>query len=248
MKTGVAALVGGLLGVPGFLCFLVAFGTDYWLLASDDCEGFKQLRATTYTIAQTNSTEDSKVSDSSLSFLTLHHEGFFWHCLFQSDLTQHVLLAVLFTNQPRLKLCQRGYLFPLPVAVGPVPHYIYDATAVFRGFWTMLIILAIVANVTGGFLLVCAVPFISHKLYKAGGAFLITAACIFLVLVGLYILWKELVDVRQYILQERGRTCPGAHLETQYGWSFIVAVAGIPLMLLSGLLFYCIGRHIEGNL
>ncbi|KAI5624712.1 transmembrane protein 182 precursor, partial [Silurus asotus] len=116
---------------------------------------------------------------------------------------------------------------------------------VFRGFWTMLIILAIVASVTGGFLLVCAVPFISHKLYKAGGASLITAACLFLVLVGLYILWKELIDVRQYILQERGRTCPGAHLETQYGWSFIVAVAGIPLMLLSGLLFYCIGRHIE---
>lgn len=57
MKIGVAALVGGLLGVPGFLCFLLAFGTDYWLLASDDCGWFKQLRSTAYTVVQTNSTE-----------------------------------------------------------------------------------------------------------------------------------------------------------------------------------------------
>lgn len=56
MKIGVAALVGGLLGVPGFLCFLLAFGTDYWLLAHEDCV-FKQPRTTTYTVAQINSTE-----------------------------------------------------------------------------------------------------------------------------------------------------------------------------------------------
>ncbi|XP_058252339.1 transmembrane protein 182-like isoform X2 [Hemibagrus wyckioides] len=215
MKIGVAALVGGLLGVPGFLCFLLAFGTDYWLLASDDCGWFKQLRSTAYTVVQTNSTEASEVTNSSLSFLTLHHEGFFWRCLFQSDPSQHVLLAVLF---------------------------------IFRGFWTMIIVLAVVASVTGGFLIVCAVPFISHKLYRVGGAFLITAACLFLVLVGLFILWKELVDVRQYILQERGRICPDAHLEAQYGWSFIVAVAGIPLILLSGILFYCIGRHLQKHI
>lgn len=46
---------------------------------------------------------------------------------------------------------------------------------VFRGFWTVLIILGLVAALTGGFLLVCGVPFISHKLYKLGGAFLIAA-------------------------------------------------------------------------
>ncbi|XP_017330308.1 transmembrane protein 182 isoform X1 [Ictalurus punctatus] len=247
MKIGVAALVGGLLGVPGFLCFLLAFGTDYWLLAHEDCV-FKQPRTTTYSVAQINSTEASEVEDPNRSFLTLHHEGFFWRCLFQHDSTQHLLLAVLFTNQPRSKECIQGYLFPLPVAVGPVPHNIYDATAVFRGFWTVLIILAVVASVTGGFLLVCAVPFISQKLYRVGGAFLITAGCLFLVLVGLFILWKELVDVRQYILQERGRACPDAHLEAQYGWSFIVAVAGIPLILLSGLLFYCIGRYLQRDI
>uniref|UniRef100_A0A8B9L4Z2 Transmembrane protein 182 n=1 Tax=Astyanax mexicanus TaxID=7994 RepID=A0A8B9L4Z2_ASTMX len=177
--------------------------------------------------------------------LTLHHEGFFWRCLFRSDPSLHVVWAVLFTNQPRPKACTPGYLFPLPVAVGPVPHPIYDATAVFRGFWTMLIILAIAVSVTGGFLLVCAVPFFSHKLYRAGGTFFITAACLFLVLVGLFVLWKELVDVRRYVLQERGDGCPGAHLEAHYGWSFMVAVAGIPLVLLSGLLFFCVGKHIQ---
>lgn len=47
--------------------------------------------------------------------------------------------------------------------------------AVFRGFWTVLIILGLVSALTGGFFLVCGVPFISHRLYKLGGAFLIAA-------------------------------------------------------------------------
>lgn len=37
MRVGAAALAGGLFGVAGTLCFLLAFGTDYWLVASDDC-------------------------------------------------------------------------------------------------------------------------------------------------------------------------------------------------------------------
>lgn len=32
-------------------------------------------------------------------------------------------------NQPGSKVCVHGYLFPLPVALGPVPHPSYDATA-----------------------------------------------------------------------------------------------------------------------
>ncbi|MBN3279190.1 SL9A2 protein, partial [Polyodon spathula] len=45
---------------------------------------------------------------------------------------------------------------------------------VFRGFWTPFIVLAVTASLVGGFLLVCAVPFVSAKLYKLGGGFLIT--------------------------------------------------------------------------
>ncbi|XP_028816440.1 transmembrane protein 182-like isoform X2 [Denticeps clupeoides] len=225
MKTGVAALVGGIVGSIGVLCFLVAFGTDYWVLASDECGGHGRLGKTPNTsaaIVVTHASEDG--------FLTLHHEGFFWH-----------------SNQPESKTCIRGYLFPLPVAVGAVPHPKYDATAVFRGFWTVFIILALVASLVGGFLLVCAVPFTSPTLYKLGGIFLITAAFLFLTLVGLFVLWKELVDVRGYILQERGEGCPDAPLEVHYGWSFFLVVAGIPLSLLSGLLFYFTGRHLHGT-
>ena len=32
-------------------------------------------------------------------------------------------------NQPESKVCVHGYLFPLPVALGQVPHPIYDGTA-----------------------------------------------------------------------------------------------------------------------
>lgn len=50
MRVGAASLAGGIFGVLGTLCFLVAFATDYWLLASDNCE--------TYTI-QTTPTWDT---------------------------------------------------------------------------------------------------------------------------------------------------------------------------------------------
>lgn len=51
--------------------------------------------------------------------------------------------------------------------------------SVFRGFWTLLIILGLAAALAGGFLLVCGVPFISHKLCRLGGALLIAAGKIF---------------------------------------------------------------------
>ncbi|XP_076149047.1 transmembrane protein 182-like [Alosa pseudoharengus] len=277
MKTGVAALVGGIVGGLGVLCFLVAFGTDYWLLASDDCGSghYPTLPGTTTTTTAattttTTTTTPPNTTDAATAptvlvanatrtniseavalrsveevtaapSLTFHHEGFFWRCEFQAEASMHAILAVLFTNQPASKVCIHGYLFPLPVAVGPVPHPMYDTTAVFRGFWTVFIILALVAGLVGGFLLVCAVPFTSHKLYRLGGIFLITAACLFLVLVLLFVLWKELVDMRGYILQDRGLDCPDVQPVAHYGWSFMVAAAGIPLALLSGLLFFSIG-------
>ncbi|KPP63385.1 transmembrane protein 182-like [Scleropages formosus] len=249
MKAGVAALLAGVVGAIGVLCFLVAFGTDYWLLASDDCEGYEHLpRAVNSSlVGLANGSESEGVTwPSSSPSLTLHHEGFFWRCAFKGEASIHVVWAVLFTNQPAPKVCIRGYLFPLPVAVGPVPHPAYDATAVFRGFWTMLIVLAIGASLMGGFLLVCAVPFTSAKLYRWAGIFLLTAASLFLALVILFVLWKELVaDVRRYVLQERGEHCPNVHMEAHYGWSFIVAAAGMPLVFFSGLLFYFIALHIQ---
>jgi len=37
MRVGAATSSGGVFGLLGTLCFFIAFGTDYWLVASDDC-------------------------------------------------------------------------------------------------------------------------------------------------------------------------------------------------------------------
>uniref|UniRef100_A0A8P4G1T4 Transmembrane protein 182 n=1 Tax=Dicentrarchus labrax TaxID=13489 RepID=A0A8P4G1T4_DICLA len=176
MRVGAATLAAGIFGALGTLCFFLAFGTDYWLVASDNCGPYTWPTQKTLE-KDANGTESLLVEAVTASppSLTLHHEGFFWRCVFQVEPTAHAVLATLFTNQPESKVCVHGYLFPLPVALGQVPHPSYDATAVFRGFWTVLIILGLVAALTGAFLLVCGVPFISHKLYKLGGAFLIAA-------------------------------------------------------------------------
>lgn len=47
------------------------------------------------------------------------------------NLFHFILLHFIFhvANQPESKVCIHGYLFPLPVALGQVPHPSYDATA-----------------------------------------------------------------------------------------------------------------------
>ncbi|KAM9834019.1 transmembrane protein 182-like [Syngnathus typhle] len=246
MRVGAAALAGGIFGALGTICFFLAFGTDYWLVASDNCGPY-----TWPTIGETdaNRTELEFVKAVTISpaSLTLHHEGFFWRCVFQVESTANEVLATFFTNQPESKVCVHGYLFPLPIALGPVPHPSYDATAVFRGFWTVFMILALASALTGSFLLVCGIPFISHKLYKLGGAFLIISACLFLFVVLLFVLWMEVVDVERYILQERGETCIDMQVSLLYGLSFMVAAAGVPLQLLSGLIFMLVGRALLAN-
>ncbi|XP_049591904.1 transmembrane protein 182 [Syngnathus scovelli] len=246
MRVGAAALAGGIFGALGTICFFLAFGTDYWLVASDNCGPY-----TWPTIGETdaNGTELQFVNAVTISpaSLTLHHEGFFWRCVFQVESTANEVLATFFTNQPESKVCVHGYLFPLPVTFGPVPHPSYDATAVFRGFWTVFMILALASALTGSFLLVCGIPFISHKLYKLGGAFLIISACLFLFVVLLFVLWMEVVDVERYILQERGETCIDMQVSLLYGLSFMVAAAGVPLQLLSGLIFMLVGRALLAN-
>nr|XP_061792720.1 transmembrane protein 182-like [Nerophis lumbriciformis] len=246
MRVGAAALAGGIFGALGTICFFLAFGTDYWLVASDNCGPYIWPTVETTGEKDANGTELQFVTISPAS-LTLHHEGFFWRCVFQVEPTADAVLATFFTNQPESKVCVHGYLFPLPVALGPVPHPDYDAAAVLRGFWTVFIILALVSALTGSFLLVCGVPFISHKLYKLGGAFLIIAACLFLFVLLLFVLWMEVMDVKRYIVQERGETCTDIQVSVLYGLSFMVAVAGVPLELLSGLIFMLVGRAVLAN-
>lgn len=243
MKFGAAALSGGVLGILGTLCLFLAFATDYWLVAIDKCKQVDTLERT----HDDNGTEITVLVTAGPPTYTssLYHEGFFWRCVFKVELTAEPHLSTLFTNQPESKFCIHGYLFPLPVALGHVPDPVYDSTAVFRGFWTVLIILALLCALIGGFLLVCGVPFYSHKLYRVGGALLITAACLFLFVLLLYVMWMELVDVKRYVLQDKQNWCPGTDVQIHYGLSFMVAAAAVPLVLLSGTIFMCVARALN---
>ncbi|MEE6496477.1 hypothetical protein FKM82_002374 [Ascaphus truei] len=190
MKVGIAALIAGIVGGIGVLLFLIAFGTDYWLLATENCGNRDEL-----------STSAENVTDSGRSALTFHHEGFFWRCWFNGEDFQETIWNFWFTSQAHPKHCIPGYLFPMPIAQGPVPHPSYDATA--GGLLALLLIL--------------------------------------------FVMWKEFAaDLQKYILLERIQKClPDTHIHVYYGWSFMFAAAGTPLVLLSGLLFLFIGRSIR---
>lgn len=72
-------------------------------------------------------------------------------------------------------------------------------------------------------------------------------ACLFLFILLLYVLWMEVVDVKRYVLQERGEACPHAQVSVLYGLSFMVAAAGVPLELISGLVFMLVGRALHAS-
>lgn len=72
-------------------------------------------------------------------------------------------------------------------------------------------------------------------------------ACLFLFMLLLYVLWMELVDVERYVLQERMEACPSAQVSVLYGLSFMVAAAGVPLELVSGLVFMLVGRALHAS-
>lgn len=53
--------------------------------------------------------------------------------------------------------------------------------------------------------------------------------------------------MRRYVLQERGETCPRARVSVHYGPSFMAAGAGVPLELVSGLVFTLVGRALQAS-
>lgn len=73
-----------------------------------------------------------------LFLITCHMSPFLSHCFFYSicSFELYIIFALSsfffflhIANQPESKVCVHGYLFPLPVALGQVPHPSYDATA-----------------------------------------------------------------------------------------------------------------------
>lgn len=47
--------------------------------------------------------------------------------------------------------------------------------SVYRGFWSIFMLIGVAAVVLGGFAIICAAPFCSHRLYKAGGSLFLTS-------------------------------------------------------------------------
>uniref|UniRef100_A0A8C9Y877 Transmembrane protein 182 n=1 Tax=Sander lucioperca TaxID=283035 RepID=A0A8C9Y877_SANLU len=106
----------------------------------------------------------------STSDITLYHEGFFWRCSFGGSVGDDNLMWKLwFTNQPQSKVCMHAYLFPFPVSHQTHNATEYDSAIIYRGFWSIFMLIGVAAVVLGGFFIICAAPFASHRLYKAGG-------------------------------------------------------------------------------
>uniref|UniRef100_A0A8C3ALF9 Transmembrane protein 182 n=1 Tax=Cyclopterus lumpus TaxID=8103 RepID=A0A8C3ALF9_CYCLU len=146
MKLSVALFFAGLFGALAAVFILLSFGTDYWLLASESC------------------------ACSGTSGVTLYHEGFFWRCSFGGNVGDDNLMWKLwFTNQPHSKVCMHAYLFPFPVSHQTHNATEYETAIIYRGFWSIFMLIGVAAVVLGGFFIICAAPFASHRLYKAGG-------------------------------------------------------------------------------
>uniref|UniRef100_A0A3P9KMX2 Transmembrane protein 182 n=1 Tax=Oryzias latipes TaxID=8090 RepID=A0A3P9KMX2_ORYLA len=231
MKLSVALFFAGLFGALAAVFILFSFGTDYWLLASEGCH---------------SSPDKSYVEDHGKN-ITLYHEGFFWRCSFRSSVDEnHLITKLWFTNQPHLKECQPAYLFPFPVSYQTHNATEYDHAIIYRGFWSIFMLIGVAAVILGGFFIICAAPFASHRLYKAGGGFFLVSGLFLLCVVVMYVLWLQVLDVLEvYISRQRSSLCPGFQLSVSYGLSFMFAPVGIFFCLVAGLLFLLIGRTVR---
>ncbi|XP_067459994.1 transmembrane protein 182 [Thunnus thynnus] len=244
MKLNVALFFAGLFGALAAVFILLSFGTDYWLLASESCHsnpdgspGPGGVTIEPYDVVVQEGASD----------ITLYHEGFFWRCSFGGNAADDNLLWTLwFTNQPHSKVCIHAYLFPFPVSHQTHNSTEYDSAIIYRGFWSIFMLIGVAAVVLGGFFIICAAPFASHRLYKAGGGLFLASGLFLLCVVVMYVLWVEVLEVVDvYINHQRSAVCPNFKLSLNYGLSFMFAPVGIFFCLLAGLLFLLIGRTIQ---
>ncbi|XP_068185695.1 transmembrane protein 182 [Antennarius striatus] len=237
MKLSVALFFAGLFGALAAVFILMSFGTDYWLLASESC------------LPNPDRPGDlGNVTEKPRDVLTtLYHEGFFWRCSFGGGEGDDDLMWKLwFTNQPHSKVCMHAYLFPFPVSHQTHNATEYDSAIVYRGFWSIFMLIGVVAVVLGGFIIICAAPFASHCLYKAGGGLFLVSGFFLLCVVVMFVLWVEVLDVvNVYIEYQRSVVCEDFDLSLNYGLSFMFAPIGIFFCLLAGLLFLLIGRTVK---
>uniref|UniRef100_A0A8C3AJE0 Transmembrane protein 182 n=2 Tax=Cyclopterus lumpus TaxID=8103 RepID=A0A8C3AJE0_CYCLU len=247
----VALFFAGLFGALAAVFILLSFGTDYWLLASESCQpdpdgsGFPEWEHS----ARSPGTRGDVVMQEGTSGVTLYHEGFFWRCSFGGNVGDDNLMWKLwFTNQPHSKVCMHAYLFPFPVSHQTHNATEYETAIIYRGFWSIFMLIGVAAVVLGGFFIICAAPFASHRLYKAGGGLFLASGLFLLCVVVMYVLWVQVLDVVDvYVDHQRSTVCPDFQLSLNYGLSFMFAPVGIFFCLLAGLLFLLIGRTIQIN-
>ncbi|XP_056412075.1 transmembrane protein 182 isoform X1 [Hyla sarda] len=228
MKLSIGIFFGGLFGALGILVLLVAFGSDYWLLARE--------------VEKCSKNQDGVVDP-----VLLHHEGFFWRCWFNGDIStdnNNTMSAFWITNQAPTKNCTHAYLSPFPRIRDDNNSTAYHSAVVYRGFWNIFMLLGVVTVVAGGFIIICAAPFVNYRLYKAGGGLFITAGIFFTFVVVMHVIWVQSVsDVRSY-QDMKQEDCPGYTVDIRYGWSFMLAPFGIFFSLLAGMLFLLVGHTI----
>ncbi|XP_076857987.1 transmembrane protein 182 [Brachyhypopomus gauderio] len=240
MKLSVALFFAGIFGALATVFVILSFGTDYWLLASETCKTDPPGSGERGN-ASLNHTDDTENTP-----VFYYHEGFFWRCSFEGQMEQDSLMIFWFTNQPFSKVCVQAYLFPFPVSEQTHNATAYDSAIIYRGFWSVFMLLGVVAVVLGGFIIICAAPFSSHCLYKTGGGFYLIAGFFLLAVTVMYVIWLEVMDmVEMYVNYQTDHICPGFQLSINYGLSFMFAPVGVFFCLLSGLLFFLIGRSVQ---
>uniref|UniRef100_A0A8C4JGL1 Transmembrane protein 182 n=1 Tax=Dromaius novaehollandiae TaxID=8790 RepID=A0A8C4JGL1_DRONO len=139
-----------------------------------------------------------------------------------------------YSNKNRTSKKYRILFFSFPSSFSPV----------YRGFWTVLMLLGVVTIVTASFFIICAAPFASHVLYKAGGGLFIIAGILFSLVVVMYVIWVQVMaDLENYTNMKK-MECPDFAVYVCYGWSFMLAPIGVFFALLAGMLFLLIGRTI----
>ncbi|CAH2223275.1 transmembrane 182 isoform X1 [Pelobates cultripes] len=232
MKLSIGIFFGGLFGALGILIYLVAFGTDYWLLAME--------------VEKCSETKEG-VDDNHP--VILHHEGFFWRCWFNGEIRNDTdnMKTFWFTNQAPTKNCTHAYLSPFPMNRDDSKNNSsasYHSAVVYRGFWSVFMLLGVATVVAGGFIIICAAPFTNHRLYKAGGGLFITSGIFFTFVIIMHVIWvQSMSDLKSY-QDLRQQDCSNFSVVTRYGWSFMLAPVGIFFSLFAGMLFLLVGHTI----
>uniref|UniRef100_A0A673KDZ9 Transmembrane protein 182 n=1 Tax=Sinocyclocheilus rhinocerous TaxID=307959 RepID=A0A673KDZ9_9TELE len=236
MKLHVALFFAGLFGALATLFILLSFGTDYWLLASETCNSHSNGPVA----LQRGDVMVNQVSED--QNITFHHEGFFWRCSF-NDITNDDDLWKFWFGKRLLHLLwcnNHSEIMWFSTDQNNLTAFIT------RGFWSISMLLGVAAVVAGGFIIICAAPFGSHRLYKAGGGLYLISGFFLLVVTVMYVFWLDVLDViSSYKEYQKSNKCPDFELSMTYGLSFMFAPVGVFFCLLSGLLFLVIGRTVK---